>query len=73
MHPGGTNIYHDLYRQYYLSRMKKHDGNYVRRCLICQQIKAEHQRLAGLLQPLEVVKWKWEHVRMDFVTHFVRA
>ena len=29
-------------------------------------IKAEHQRSAGLLQPVE---WKWEHVTMDFVTH----
>ena len=24
---------------------------------------------AGLLQPLEVAEWKWEHVTMDFVTH----
>ena len=24
---------------------------------------------AGLLQPLEMVEWKWEHVTMDFVTH----
>ena len=45
-------------------------GRYnVRRCLTCQQIKAEHQRLAGLLQPLNVAEWKWEHVTMDFVTH----
>ena len=41
----------------------------VRRCLTCQQIKAEHQKTAGLLQPLEVVEWKWEHVTMDFVIH----
>ena len=32
--------------------------------------KAEHQRLKGLLQPLEVVEYKWEHVTIDFVTHF---
>ena len=42
----------------------------MRRCLTCQQVKAEHQKPAGLLQPLEVVEWKWEHVTMDFVTHF---
>ena len=49
--------------------MTKHIGDFVRQCLTCQQVKAEHQRLAGLLQPLEVVEWKWEHVMMDFMTH----
>ena len=50
--------------------MKRHVGDFVQQCLTCQQVKAEHQRLAGLLQPLEVVEWKWEHIMMDFVTHF---
>ena len=50
--------------------MKRHIGDFVRQCLTCQQIKAEHQRPAGLLQPLEVAEWKWEHITMDFVTHF---
>ena len=36
---------------------------------MCQQVKAEYQRPVGLLQPLEVAKWKWEHITMDFVTH----
>ena len=31
--------------------------------------KAKHQKLVGLLQPLEVAEWKWGHVTMDFVTH----
>ena len=44
----------------------------MRRCLTCQQVKAEHQKPAGLLQPLEVAEWKWEHVMMDFVTHLPR-
>ena len=37
---------------------------------MCQQVKAEHQRPAGLLQPLEIAEWKWEYITMDFVTHF---
>ena len=49
--------------------MKQHIEDFVRRCLTCQQVKAEHHKLTGLLQPLEVVEWKWEHVTMDFVTH----
>ena len=73
LHPGGTKMYQDLRRQYYWSGMKRHVGNFVRRCLTCQQVKAEHQMPAGLLQPLEVAEWKWEHVTMDFVTHFPRT
>ena len=50
--------------------MKKRIGDFVRRCLTCQQVKDEHQRQVGLLQPLEVAEWKWEHITMDFVNHF---
>ena len=49
--------------------MKKHVGKLVRRCLTCQKVKTEHQRPARLLQPLEVVEWKWEHITMDFMTN----
>ena len=73
VHPGGMKMYQDLHRQYYRSGMKRHVGDFVRRCLTCQQVKAEHQKPARLLQPLEVAEWKWEHVTMDFVTHFPRA
>ena len=73
VHLGGTKMYQGLRRQYYWSGMKRHVGDFVRRCLTCQQVKAEHQKPAGLLQPLEVAEWKWEHVTMDFVTHLPRT
>ena len=73
MHPSVTKMYQDLLLQYYWSRMKRHIGDFVRRCLTCQRVKAEHQKPAGLLQPLAVAEWKWEHVMMDFVTHFPRT
>ena len=73
VHPGGTKMYQDLRRQYYWSGMKKHVGDFVRRYLTCQQVKDEHQKPAGLLQPLEVAEWKREHVTMDFVTHLPRT
>ena len=69
MHPGGMKMYPDLRRQYYWSGMKKHVWDFIRQCLMCQQVKAKHQRPAGLLQPLEVAEWKLEHVTMDFVTY----
>ena len=48
--------------------MKRDVVDFVSKCLTCQQIKAEHQRPAGLLQPLEIPEWKWEQVTMDFVS-----
>ncbi|XP_075512741.1 uncharacterized protein LOC142548318 [Primulina tabacum] len=37
------------------------------------QVKAERMRPGGLLHSLEVPRWNWEHVAMDFVTHFPRT
>ena len=70
MNPGGTKMCNDIRCQYYYSGIKKHVGDFVRRWLTCQQVKVEYQRPVILLQPLEVVWWNWEHVTMDFATHF---
>ena len=66
-------MYNDLCRKYYWSGMKRDIGDFVWWCLMCKQVKAEHQKPIGLLQPLEVAEWKWEHVMMDFVTHLLRT
>ena len=42
-------------------------GEYVSKCMVCQQVKAEHQKPSGLLKPLEIPMWKWEGISMDFV------
>ena len=36
VHPCGTKMYWDLRRRYYWSGMKRHAGDFVRRCLTCQ-------------------------------------
>eukprot|EP00253_Pinus_taeda_P019597 PITA_19597 len=48
--------------------MKKNVAEYLACCLECQQIKAEHQHPARLLQPLPIPEWKWETISMDFIT-----
>ena len=60
-------MYQDLKQHYWCPGMKRDVIAYVERCLTCQQVKAEHQRPAGLLQPLEIPEWKWDQVTMDFV------
>jgi hypothetical protein len=47
--------------------MKTDIAEFVAQCLVCQQVKAEHQRPAGMLQPLEIPVWKWERISMDFL------
>ena len=53
--------------------MKKEIAMYVSKCLTCQQIKVEHQRPGGLLQPLVIPEWKWECITMDFVSGLPRT
>ena len=48
--------------------MKRDITKFVSRYLVCQQVKAEHQRPAGLLQQIEIPEWKRERIIMDFVT-----
>jgi hypothetical protein len=43
-------------------------------CSHCKQcVKAEHQRPPRLLQPLQVLKWKWEEIAMDFIVGLLRT
>ncbi|RVW67712.1 Retrovirus-related Pol polyprotein from transposon 17.6 [Vitis vinifera] len=54
IHPGGTKMYKDLRQNYWWSGMKRDIAQFVAQCLVCQQVKAEHQRPAGSLQPLAI-------------------
>ena len=60
-------MYQDLKRQYWWEGMKRDVTNFVAKCMVCQQVKAEHQRPSGLLQPLPIPEWKWDEITMDFV------
>eukprot|EP00253_Pinus_taeda_P012980 PITA_12980 len=67
-HPGYQKLITSLRKEYYWPGMKMDVIEYLARCLECQQVKAEHQHPAGLLQPLPIPEWKWETITMDFIT-----
>ena len=48
--------------------MKREIAKFVAECDVCRRVKAEHQRPAGLLQPLPIPEWKWDSIGMDFIT-----
>jgi hypothetical protein len=53
--------------------MKRDATEYIALCDTCQRVKAEHQRPAGLLQPLKISEWKWEEIGMDFIVELPRT
>ena len=52
--------------------MKKDIAEYIAVCDVCQRVK-EHQKPAGLLQPLPIPEWKWDKIGMDFITGLPRT
>ncbi|GKE33959.1 putative reverse transcriptase domain-containing protein [Tanacetum coccineum] len=73
IHPGSDKMYQDMKKLYWWPNMKADIATYVSKCLTCAKVKAEHQRLSGLLQQPKIPEWKLEHITMDFVTGLPRT
>ncbi|WVZ89856.1 hypothetical protein U9M48_036209 [Paspalum notatum var. saurae] len=73
MHPGSNKMYQDLKQKFWWTRMKREIAKYVSECDVCQRVKADHLKPAGMLQPLAVPAWKWEDIHMDFVVGLPRT
>jgi hypothetical protein len=58
IHPSSEKMYQDLKKIFLWCGTKREIAEYVAVCDSCQRIKAEHQRPAGLLQPLQIPQWK---------------
>ena len=43
-HPESTKMYQNLRYSFWWDRMKKNIAEYVHKCLVCQQVKAEHKK-----------------------------
>ncbi|KAL0340046.1 UNVERIFIED_CONTAM: Transposon Tf2-12 polyprotein [Sesamum radiatum] len=67
-HPREKRTYALVPRVYYWPHMRDDVETYVCTCLICQQNKADHQKKAGLLQPLPIPMRPWESISMDYIS-----
>nr|XP_027090379.1 uncharacterized protein LOC113711411 [Coffea arabica] len=54
VHPGNNKRYQDLKSLYWWDNMKTEIAQFVQKYLTCQQVKDEHKKPPGLLQPLEI-------------------
>ncbi|WVZ84887.1 LOW QUALITY PROTEIN: hypothetical protein U9M48_031859 [Paspalum notatum var. saurae] len=70
IHPGSEKMYQDLKQKFWWYGMKREVAEYV---ALCDRVKAEHQKPAGLLQPLKIPEWKWEKIGMDFIVGLPRT
>ena len=66
-HPGIVKMYRSLREHYWWQGMKRDIAEFVCKCLVCQQIKVEHQKPSRKLNPLPIPQWKWEDITMDFI------
>ncbi|WVZ94108.1 hypothetical protein U9M48_040044 [Paspalum notatum var. saurae] len=73
MHPGSNKMYQDLKQKFWWTRMKWKIAKYVSECDVCQRVKEDHLKPAGMLQPLAVPAWKWEDVHIDFIVGLPRT
>ncbi|WVZ80273.1 hypothetical protein U9M48_027764 [Paspalum notatum var. saurae] len=73
IHPGSSKMYQDLKQKFWWTRMKREIAKYVSECDVCQRVKADHLKPAGMLQPLAIPAWKWEDVHMDFIVGLPRT
>jgi hypothetical protein len=66
-------MYQDWKREYWWYGLKRDVVAHVAMCDVCQRVKVEHERPAGLLYPLKIPDWKWEKIGMDFITGLPRT
>ncbi|GKB64405.1 putative reverse transcriptase domain-containing protein [Tanacetum coccineum] len=73
IHPGSEKMYQDMKKLYWWPNMKADIATYVSKCLTCAKVKAEHQRSSGLLVQPVIPEWKWDNIKMDFITKLPKS
>ncbi|GKF05961.1 putative reverse transcriptase domain-containing protein [Tanacetum coccineum] len=73
IHPGSKKMYQDMKKLYWWPNMKANIATYVSKCLTYAKVKAEHQRLSGLLVQPDIPQRQWDNITMDFVTKLPKS
>ena len=66
-HLGQHRMLELLKRNYWWPGLKEDVKKYVQGCFKCQQNKVQHQRKAGELHPLEILKGPWQEISIDMI------
>nr|GEY05753.1 reverse transcriptase domain-containing protein [Tanacetum cinerariifolium] len=67
IHLSFEKMYQDMKKLYWWPNMKADIATYVRKCLTCAKVTAEHQKSSSLLVQPEIPQWKWDNITMDFI------
>jgi len=66
-HPGQHGMLELIKRTYWWPGLKEDVKKYVQGCFKCQQNKVQHQRKAGELHPLEILKRLWQEISINII------
>lgn len=70
---GATKMNQDLKKLFWWPGKKKEVDEFVYARLNFHKLKVEHHKSLSLMQPLSILKWKWDIISMDFVTSFSKT
>ena len=56
MHPGSTKMYRTIKENYWWSGIKRDIAEFVSKCLVCQQMKVDHQKPTRTLQLFPIME-----------------
>ncbi|GJX47526.1 putative reverse transcriptase domain-containing protein [Tanacetum coccineum] len=73
VHSGSDKMYQDMKKLNWWPNMKSDIATYVRKCLTCLKVKAEHQKPSGLLVQPQIPQWKWDNITINFITKLLRT
>ena len=66
-------MYHDMREVYWWSCMQKGIAEFVAKCPNCQEVTVEPKRPVDMAPYVELSKWKWDMIIMDFITCLPRS